>query len=119
MRALATFRQWETRIDRHISAWLDVSLGFTSVLPQVMQKYLLGVVCVVAVFALPQKDAIEVHAPFAVVGLFHFNHWGQMLTQRRKVSLASSAPTEDLRGVWVIGTFQLTLRGLQTQASGL
>ena len=49
---------------------------------EITQQNLLGVVRFVAVFAVTQKDAIEVQSPLAVVGLFHLNHWTQILAQR-------------------------------------
>ena len=49
---------------------------------EITQKYLLGMVRFVAVFAVTQKDAIEVQPPLAVVGLFNLNHWRQILAQR-------------------------------------
>lgn len=37
---------------RQTLGWVNVSLGFTAVFLEITQKYLLGVVCVVALFAL-------------------------------------------------------------------
>jgi hypothetical protein len=36
------------------------------------------------VFAVTHKDAIEVQSPLVVVGLFHLNHWRQILAHRRE-----------------------------------
>lgn len=49
--AIATFRQAGTLSDGQTLAWLNVSLGFTAMFLKITQKYLIGVVCVVAVFA--------------------------------------------------------------------
>lgn len=40
---------------------------------EITQQYLLGVVCLVAVLAVTQKDAIEVQSPLTVVLAVNFN----------------------------------------------
>ena len=76
---------------KHYFGSISVCVSATIFL-EITEKYLLGVVRFVAVFAVTQKDAITVQSPLAVVGLFHLNHWTQILAQRPE-GLFGSRPT--------------------------